>query len=123
MKINFKYKTVEPIGHGYLVQRSAILGPRPQSGAKATAVQTLTRRSGVSGPREASGLRRVHRRFSCAAGFFLAIVLTSVALNFSRAQEIRIENTINAFGQKPVPVALDGFTGEAAEVLKFDLFV
>ena len=27
------------------------------------------------------------------------------------------------FAQKPVPVALDGFTGEAAEILKFDLYV
>ncbi len=53
----------------------------------------------------------------------LTITLAAAALNFSRAQEIRIENTINAFGQKPIPVALEGFSGEARQVLEFDLFV
>ena len=34
------------------------------------------------------------------------------------------DRTINVLGQtKPIPVALEGFTGEAAEVLKFDLYV
>lgn len=36
----------------------------PESGAEATAVQTLRRRPCVREPCEASGLRRVHRRFS-----------------------------------------------------------
>ncbi len=55
----------------------------------------------------------------------LPIFLAVVALNFCRAQEeINIQNTINVLGQtKPVPVSLEGFTGEAAEVLKFDLYV
>jgi TolB protein len=54
----------------------------------------------------------------------LTIGLTAIALHGARAQEINIENTIKIIGQtKPIPVALDGFTGEAAEVLKFDLFV
>jgi TolB protein len=55
---------------------------------------------------------------------FLSIIFAIAALNVSRAQEIRIENTIDVLGQmKPIPVALTGFTGEAAEVLKFDLYV
>jgi hypothetical protein len=37
--------------------------PRAESGAKATAVQTLSRMLDTLEPREASGLRRVHRRF------------------------------------------------------------
>jgi TolB protein len=55
----------------------------------------------------------------------LTILLTAAATNFCRAQnEIQIEQNINVLGQtKPIPVALDGFTGEAAEVLKFDLYV
>ena len=55
----------------------------------------------------------------------LPIFLAVIALNFCRAQEeINIQNTINVLGQtKPVPVSLEGFTGEAAEVLKFDLYV
>ena len=60
-----------------------------------------------------------------AAKFLLALLFTVAALNFSRAQtEIQIQQEINVLGQtKPIPIALDGFTGEAAEVLKFDLFV
>jgi TolB protein len=52
----------------------------------------------------------------------LLLTIALLALNFSRAQEINIEHT-STFGQKPVPVALSGFTGEGAEVLKFDLTV
>jgi hypothetical protein len=36
---------------------------RAESGAKATAVQTLSRMLGALEPREMSGRRRVHRRF------------------------------------------------------------
>ena len=54
----------------------------------------------------------------------LTIGLAAVALTSGQAQEIIIENTINVIGQtKPIPVALSGFTGEGAEVLKFDLTV
>jgi TolB protein len=55
----------------------------------------------------------------------LPVVLAFVALNFCRAQEeINIQSEINIMGQtKPIPVSLEGFTGEAAEVLKFDLYV
>ena len=54
----------------------------------------------------------------------LSLIIAVAALNLSRAQEINIENTINVLGQtKPVPVALTGFTGEALDVLKFDLYV
>jgi len=51
---------------------------------------------------------------------FLIITLAAIALNFSNAQT---EIQISREGMKPIPVALDGFTGEAAEVLKFDLYV
>lgn len=48
------------------------------------------------------------------------------ALNFAKAQnnqpEIEIINT-KEFAQKPILVSLEGFTGEAAEVLRFDLYV
>jgi TolB protein len=55
---------------------------------------------------------------------FLTIGLVAVALAGARAQEIQITTTINVLGQtKPIPVSLDGFSGEAAEVLKFDLYV
>jgi TolB protein len=55
---------------------------------------------------------------------FLTIGLTAVALTGAHAQDITITKTSQLPGQtKPIPVALDGFTGEAAEVLKFDLYV
>jgi TolB protein len=56
---------------------------------------------------------------------YLPVFLAVVALNFCRAQEeINISTTINVLGQtKPIPVSLEGFTGEAVGVLKFDLYV
>jgi TolB protein len=56
---------------------------------------------------------------------FLIIMLVAVALNFSVAQdEINIQQEINVLGlTKPIPVSLDGFSGEVADVLKFDLYV
>jgi TolB protein len=55
----------------------------------------------------------------------LPVFLAVIALNFCRAQEeINIQQQINVLGQtKPIPVSLEGFTGEAADVLKFDLYV
>ena len=54
----------------------------------------------------------------------LIIGLAAVALTGGRAQEIKIEKPIEIFGQtKPIPVALSGFTGEARQVLEFDLYV
>ena len=47
----------------------------------------------------------------------------AAALPSARTQEINIEHSGNYFGQKPIPIALSGFTGEGAEVLKFDLTV
>jgi TolB protein len=54
----------------------------------------------------------------------LAIAIAVAALNLVRAQDtIDINGGIDIFGRKPIPVAITGFTGEAAEVLKFDLYV
>ena len=54
----------------------------------------------------------------------LTLGLVSGALTGAHAQEINIQSEITILGMtKPIPVALSGFTGEGAEVLKFDLFV
>jgi TolB protein len=55
----------------------------------------------------------------------LSLLLAVVALNLGRGQEeITIQQQINVLGQtKPIPVSLEGITGEAADVLKFDLYV
>ena len=125
MKINFNYQPAGTVEQDGLIQSATTLTLRGQSGAKATAIQTLARRPMAAGLREASGLRRVHRRFSRAAGFLLAAVFTTLALNFAQAaepSEIKIEKG-SLFAQKPIPVALEGLTGEAADALKFDLYV
>ena len=55
----------------------------------------------------------------------LPIALAVIALNCGRSQEeINITTTIQVPGlTKPIPVSLEGITGEAADVLKFDLYV
>ena len=54
----------------------------------------------------------------------LTIGLAAVALTGARAQEINVQSEITVMGQtKPIPISLSGFTGEGAEVLKFDLTV
>lgn len=56
---------------------------------------------------------------------FLPVLLLAITANFCRGQnEINIEQSITVMGMtKPIPVALDGFSGEVANVLKFDLYV
>jgi TolB protein len=55
----------------------------------------------------------------------LPILFATAAIHFSRGQdEIQIQKQIDVLGQtKPIPVALEGFSGEVADVLKFDLYV
>jgi TolB protein len=56
---------------------------------------------------------------------FLTLGLAFLASNFLYGQEeVNIHKQIDVLGQtKPIPVALSGFSGEAADVLKFDLYV
>jgi len=57
----------------------------------------------------------------------LPILFAMFAANFVFGQgeqtPIQIVRPADSFGQKPIPVSLDGFSGEVAEVLKFDLYV
>ena len=57
----------------------------------------------------------------------LPVFLAAFTLNFAQAQgdqqAIVITRPVDTFGQKPIPVSMSGFTGEGAEVLKFDLTV
>jgi TolB protein len=57
----------------------------------------------------------------------MPILFFTAAINFALSQD---QNTLNLNVQvpvlgetKPIPVSLDGFTGEVANVLKFDLYV
>jgi TolB protein len=56
---------------------------------------------------------------------FLPVFFVMIAIHFSRGQEeIQVQKQINVLGQtKPIPVAIEGFSGEVADVLKFDLYV
>jgi TolB protein len=54
----------------------------------------------------------------------LIVSCVMLALVSARAQEaIDVNTTVSVFGKKPVPISLSGFSGEALEVLKFDLYV
>ena len=55
----------------------------------------------------------------------LPVLLAVFAANFGFCQsEITITHDITVVGNtKPIPVSLDGFSGEAADVLRFDLYV
>jgi TolB protein len=61
----------------------------------------------------------------CKIAFSIFLVVT--ANNFCRAQDsdvIQIVKTQDVPGlTKPIPVSLEGFSGEVADVLRFDLFV
>lgn len=50
-------------------------------------------------------------------------VATCLLTQTSIAQEIEITRDIIPGNTKPIPVSLSGFTGEAAEVIQFDLYV
>ena len=77
--------------------------------------------------------KRCHRhrppRRPAFSGTFLRIGLTmllvAASANVSRGQnEINIQQEINVPGMtKPIPVSLEGFSGQVADVLKFDLYV
>jgi TolB protein len=54
----------------------------------------------------------------------LPVLFVICAANFGFSQsEITITHEVAGFGTKPIPVSLDGFSGEVADVLKFDLYV
>jgi len=55
----------------------------------------------------------------------LLILLAAAAINFAHSQnEITITHEISVLGNtKPIPISLDGFSGEVAEALRFDLYV
>src|ERR1700733_6805480 len=55
----------------------------------------------------------------------VSILFTAAAIQFARSQdELVITRDVQGLGNtKPIPVALEGFTGEAEQVLKFDLYV
>ena len=65
------------------------------------------------------------KRFLNSIKICLPVFFATAAIHFSRGQEeIQIQKQINVPGQtKPIPVALEGFSGEVADVLKFDLYV
>lgn len=55
--------------------------------------------------------------------FCLASLFTLGTLNFLHAQDSIVISHHPTFGQNPTPVALEGFSGEAEQVLRFDLYV
>ena len=91
-----------------------------------TLAQTTNRGNNFSlSPGERAGVRAgVIHSFAKGLLCFAAISASILAPNFAQAVEtIIVSNSVPGFGQKPIPVSLEGFTGEGAQVLKFDLYV
>src|ERR1700742_2963301 len=67
----------------------------------------------------------MNRQFSKSVGSFLAALLIATLSVCGQAQNpLGMSVKLNVLGStKPIPVALDGFSGEALDVLKFDLYV
>jgi TolB protein len=53
----------------------------------------------------------------------IAVFAANFVYGQSNQTPIVIQRQAPTFGQKPVPVSLEGFSGEVADVLKFDLYV
>jgi TolB protein len=57
----------------------------------------------------------------------LSVFIFAVGLNFANGQDqnpLNMTEQVKVLGNtKPIPVSLDGFSGEIADVLKFDLYV
>lgn len=54
---------------------------------------------------------------------FSCLALCAFAARAAEQQEIHIERGIDIFAQKPIWVSMSGFSGEAAQILQFDLYV
>jgi TolB protein len=67
-------------------------------------------------------MKKIHLRLT---NIFLPVVLFAAAAACGQGDqnEINIQPTIVMGMTKPIPVSLEGFTGEVAEVLRFDLYV
>src|SRR5258706_5238745 len=53
----------------------------------------------------------------------LVFCLLALASRAWAEQEIQVQHDIDIFGKNPIWVSMSGFTGEAAQVLEFDLYV
>ncbi|HKW30700.1 MAG TPA: biopolymer transporter Tol [Verrucomicrobiae bacterium] len=57
----------------------------------------------------------------------LSVLFAVLAVALCRGQseqgEININRSIDTFGQKPIPVSIEGFGPEVTDILKFDLYV
>lgn len=58
-----------------------------------------------------------------AAAFLLAVLAAFIPPHAAAENTLTLRKFGVQFGEQPVPIALEGFTGEAAEVLRFDLYV
>ena len=82
----------------------------------------------AAGSRTAVSVRhergKVLRGQRCPLFWSMCVIATACFLApVSRAQEIEITRNIVPGNTPPIPVSLSGFTGEAAEVIQFDLYV
>jgi TolB protein len=63
------------------------------------------------------------KNFTQRIAICLTVLLLASSLNRLRAQDALTISHNGGFGQPPIPIAMDNVVGEAAEVLRFDLYV
>src|SRR5438105_8654756 len=74
--------------------------------------------------RETAAARWKQSEKRTRAVLLLFTLLVWAAANPAAAQqELQVQKDIELFSKKPIWVCMTGFTGEAAQVLQFDLFV
>src|SRR5262249_31418442 len=65
----------------------------------------------------------VHKRNRVSTAIIIFIIAMASSFCMADQDPITVNGIATTFGQKPIPIAVEGFSGEAAEVLKFDLYV
>src|SRR5689334_18469609 len=76
-------------------------------------------------PVKSAGIRRTPKasRLVRSGRFWMIFVILAILPLYAADQEIEIRRTIEPGNTKPIWVSMSGFTGEAAQVLQFDLYV
>src|SRR5438034_2547943 len=84
-----------------------------------TISRLATKSSESGGMRRTPSASRLARNFQ----FWMTSVIFAIGTASGAEQEIEIKRTIEPGNTKPILVSMSGFSGEAAQVLQFDLFV
>lgn len=83
---------------------------------------TLAANHGAVSPSVPRQVSRLNRRVTVGCALAIAAVV-AVPQPLPAADEVTVTTTVTPGNTKPIPIAISGFTGEAASVIQFDLIV